>query len=118
MGARLAAKFLPTHQHTEVSRVGTDVHSAFRHSEGIVAHLGSRSPKVPSGSTYPALRFVFQASTFSNPAVVRVEVHQSGEKGATHIVIARAKEGLFRQHAARKSAQYVSRALPGELRDT
>jgi hypothetical protein len=116
LGARLAAKFLPTHEHTEVTRVGMDVHSAFRHVESIVSRLGSRRPDVRSGSTYPALRFVFQASAFSNPAVVCVEVLESGEKHADVIVIARAKEGLIRQHTARRSAQHVSRALTEEAR--
>ena len=117
LGARLAAKLLPTHKHTEVIRVELDVHSAFRRAQSIAAGLGSWRPEVPNGSTYPALRFVFQASVVSNPAVVYVEVLESGENEATVIVTAHAKEGLIRQHTARKCAQQVSRALDEQSGD-
>lgn len=55
-GARLAAKLLPTRQHSEVKRLPIDVHEGFRRVRDTVSPLGVWCPDVPKGSTYPALR--------------------------------------------------------------
>jgi hypothetical protein len=106
-GARVAAKLLPTRQYSDVKRLPLDVHEAFRRVRAIVSPLGVWQPEVPKGSTYPALRYLMKKGLFSNPAVLYVEVLETGADEATVVVTALAKEGLIKQDTARKTVQWI-----------
>jgi hypothetical protein len=113
LGARLAAKLMSTRRHSEVARLPFGVHEAFRRVRAIVSPLGVWYPEVANGSTYPALRYLVKKGLFSNPAVLYVEVLESGVNETTVVVTAVAKEGLIKQNTACKTVQRILLTLEG-----
>lgn len=110
-GARLAAKLLPTNQHSEVVRLRLDVHETFRRVRARISLLGVWYPEVQKGRTYPALRYLMKKGLFGNPAVLYVEVLEAGSNEAKVVVTAIAKEGLIKQNTARKTVQRIVSVL-------
>lgn len=113
-GARLAARFLRTDVHELQlwsGRPAADTVAAVLAEVGRHGNLVGRGRSPGDGQVLRAL--VGSGGLDLNPTVVTVHVVPHGTAGCDVHVRAAAKEGLIRQHAARKAARRLAAALAG-----
>lgn len=112
LGARFAAKFLPTETHREKVSLNMAPERAIKFGYSVLTKLGKLQTDDNDSPPYPLLKAVVGSGFLNmNPAVVYVEILDGNSTSCEVTVTAAAKEGLIKQHTAAKAVQRVVSAL-------
>jgi hypothetical protein len=115
IGAKIAARFLPTERYQAETSVSGDVAAVLSRVYSIFVANGRIASDVESGvSSYPKISGVIGSGFFNmNPTVVHVEVVATDTTSTALRVTAAAKEGLIKQRSAEKAVCRVLNLLNG-----
>jgi hypothetical protein len=112
-GARLAARFLPTEHFQKILDLRSGLQATLARVHEILASQGrivdstelQRSPR-------PSLSAVVKSGFFNmNPTIVLAEVIAATPDSCTLLLTGAAKEGLIKQHSAKKAVERLAAAL-------
>ena len=117
VGARFAARFLPTEIFTSTLRIEADAGHVLQTVFRILSGMGQITDEFADLSGPPRKSAVVGSGFFKmNPAVVHVQVATIGERASDVSITAAAKEGLIKQRTAEKAVgrfrEELSKAYP------
>jgi len=108
LGARFAAKFLPTETYSEKVSLKLAPEKALKLGYSVLAKLGKLQAEDSIKPPYPFLKAVVGSGFLNmNPAVVYLEILEGDSAGCEVTITAAAKEGLIKQRTAAKAVQRV-----------
>jgi hypothetical protein len=109
IGARIAARFLPSVPHEASVNFAASPDEVRSAVDSILTEIGTRRPELPSNAVVSG-----SGRWNLNPTIVSVSVRPS-PSGASVRVHAVAKEGLSKQHSAQKAVERVVTLLTDRI---
>lgn len=119
IGARFAARFLPTETFVETLPLKVAPDRALKLGFLALTKIGKLQTDENSTPAYPSLKAVVGSGYFNlNPAIVYLEILNGDATSCEVAITAAAKEGLIKQQTAGKAARRVVSELKKLLGET
>lgn len=112
LGASITTNFLPTESCTEKINLNVSADEGIKAGYSVLQKLGELKSDESSKAPYPFLKAVIGSGFFNmNPAVLYYEILNGDSNSCEITITAAAKEGLIKQHTAKKAVKKVKSAL-------
>lgn len=119
LGAKFSSRFLPTETHSETIDLQLPAAQALTVAHGVLQGIGRITIGETEPSTLPQLTAVVGSGALNmNPTIVAITIAPTSETASAASISAAAKEGLIKQHSAKKAVarvqELLAKALPGQ----